>query len=229
MALNICELHKYTDINAAMGAYTYDEIKDICDYAIKYNCRSVTVAPYYINACFKFLVKQPQIIINSRVCAPFGADMTSVKVYAAKQAETIGAQAVEAYMNIAAFKSGNIKYVQHELETIESNTEVIFTAVVESDFLDVEQTAQAAFLAASVTPFVKILGSLSKFDDFIHKVKSAYDLSAGCIQITAECKDFTLNKISELKNAGAEYFSVEPNDLELLFNETDFKEPEKST
>lgn len=226
MEFDLGKLNEYIDLNGADGVYSFADIEALCGFAAQYKCRSVTAAPYYINTVCKFLRCEPQIIKKSLVGAPYGSDMTSVKVYAAKQSEVIGAQIVEGAVNIGAFISDNPKYVKHELQALASNLEVIFAAFIDSDGMSIEQTGQAADLAASVTPFVKISGSDVSHADFIKKIEHSYELSKGCIEITAKLSGMTLKDAEALKNAGAEFLSLNLRDAEKLFGEAEIKPPE---
>lgn len=226
MELDLEKLPELIDIDGADGAYTFNDIESVCNFAEEYKCRSVTVEPCYINTCCKFLINSPDIIEKTQIGTPHGADMTSVKVYAAKQAEIIGAQIIEAQMNIGAFLSGNIKYVKHELETVASNLEVLFAAVIDAKYTDVLKTAQAADLAASVTPFVKIRGSIDGTDQFLQKIDKAFEQSKGCVQITAAVSGAGLKGLNALKNAGTQYFSLSLKDAKKLFEEAGVK-PQK--
>ena len=223
MELNSENLSGLIDIDGADGIFTFENIESACNTAQKLACRSVTVSPCYVNTCAKFLANTPEIIKKSLIGAPYGSDMTSVKVYAAKQAEIIGAQIIEAEMNIGAFLSGNTKYVKHELETLAGNLEVIFSAAIDADSMDVDQAAQAADLAASVTPFVKIRGTIDGTDCLFQKIDKAYELCKGCIQITAAVKGAGLDDIEKLKDIGVEYFALSAADAEKLIGEAEAK------
>lgn len=225
MEFDFEQLPQYIDINGADGIYSFADVEAICDFAARYKCRSVTAAPCYINTVCKLLRSEPQIIKKSLIGAPYGEDMTSVKVYAAKQSEVIGAQIVEGAMNIGAFISDNSKYVKHELQALASNVEVIFAAFIDSGSMSIEETGKAADLAASVTQFVKISGGNVSNQEFIKKIERSYELSKGCIEITAKLREASVKDIAALKSVGAEFFSLNLSEAQKLFDEAGIKPP----
>lgn len=111
------ELNKYID-HTNLNAYaTVDDIKKLCDEAIKYKFASVCVHPYYVSFASNYL-KKTSISVCAVVGFPLGMNKSMTKEYEAIAAIEDGADEIDMVINIGALKNKDYNYVKQEIETI---------------------------------------------------------------------------------------------------------------
>jgi deoxyribose-phosphate aldolase len=137
-----------TDITSVFAEARLSDIEYICNVAKAYGCAATMVNPCYLNFTFKNLIGYDSILKDAAICFPLGCDLTSVKVYSAKQAEIMGAQEIDMMMNVSAFLSGNLKYTKHDIDAVCDSVKVPVKVVIEASLLNDKEIASAAELVA---------------------------------------------------------------------------------
>ena len=85
--------------------------------AIKYDFKSVCIAPSYIKYAKEQLAKT-DVLICTVIGFPLGYNATSVKVYETKIALDHGADEIDMVINIGRFKNKEYEYVLNEIKAI---------------------------------------------------------------------------------------------------------------
>lgn len=93
-----------------------DTIKGI-DVAIQYNVAAASVKPCYVKMAAERLAGTT-VKVNPVICFPLGYDHTEVKVAAAKQAVSEGADEIDMVLNLGAFFGGEYDYVRDDIGAV---------------------------------------------------------------------------------------------------------------
>ena len=119
---------------------TLAEIEKVCEEAVEYGFAAVCVPPYYVRDA-------KQIIGNAVKTAtvvgfPFGYSHYKAKLAETEQALQDGADEIDMVMNLAAFKSNDLAYVETEAEQVSrltSEGEKTLKVIIESGVLSEEE------------------------------------------------------------------------------------------
>ncbi len=91
-----------------------NEIRNLCEAALKYQFASVCVNPSYIALCVQ-LLKNSGVKVCTVVGFPLGATTTSVKAYEARKAMQLGAQEIDMVLNIGGLKDDKEELVYKDI------------------------------------------------------------------------------------------------------------------
>ncbi len=122
------------------------DIESLCKAAVQHGCAGTMVNPCFLSCTIKNTVGMESMVRAAGMSYPFGCDLTSVKVYGAKQLEIMGAQEISVVMNHSAFLSGNTKYVRQEIEALCECVKLPVNIMVESSKLSEAELSQAALI-----------------------------------------------------------------------------------
>ena len=117
-----------------------DDIKRLCDEAVRYQFFSVCVNPFYISRC-KELLRETRIRVCTVVGFPLGANMPDVKEFEAQRAETMGADEIDMVINIGALKGRDLSLVREEIAGVVNATRkrIITKVILENAYLTMEE------------------------------------------------------------------------------------------
>ena len=96
---------------------TRDEIRKLCDEAVKFGFASVCVNPWNVAQAAE-LVRGSRVKVCTVVGFPLGATLPQVKIYEAEQAIKLGAQEVDMVQNVGALKSGLDDQVEQDIRGV---------------------------------------------------------------------------------------------------------------
>lgn len=134
---------------------TWNEIKELCDDAIKFKTASVCIAPCfvkrakeYVDGCMK---------ICTVIGFPNGNMTTASKVYETKDAINNGADEIDMVINIGELKAGNYDYVLDEIRAIKSACgSNILKVIIETCLLTTEEKIKMCeIVSESGADFIK--------------------------------------------------------------------------
>ena len=109
--------NKYFDNTMLAPQATSTDIDKLIKEAIKYDFKSVCIAPSYIKYAKEQLAKT-DVLICTVIGFPLGYNATSVKVYETKIALDHGADEIDMVINIGRFKNKEYEYVLNEIKAI---------------------------------------------------------------------------------------------------------------
>lgn len=109
--------NKYFDHTMLAPQATNADIDKLIKEAIKYDFKSVCIAPSYIKYAKEQLAKT-DVLICTVIGFPLGYNATSVKVYETKIALDHGADEIDMVINIGRFKNKEYEYVLNEIKAI---------------------------------------------------------------------------------------------------------------
>ncbi|MDD7894477.1 deoxyribose-phosphate aldolase [Metamycoplasma hyosynoviae] len=133
------EYNKFFDHTLLSPQATSAEIDELISQAIKYNFKSVCIAPSYIKYAKEKLAKS-DVLICTVIGFPLGYNATSVKVYETKIAIQHGADEIDMVINIGRFKNKEYEYVLNEIKAIKQECgDILLKVIVESALLTTEE------------------------------------------------------------------------------------------
>ncbi|KDE44290.1 deoxyribose-phosphate aldolase [Metamycoplasma hyosynoviae] len=133
------EYNKFFDHTLLSPQATSAEIDELISQAIKYNFKSVCIAPSYIKYAKEKLAKS-DVLICTVIGFPLGYNATSVKVYETKIAIQHGADEIDMVINIGRFKNKEYEYVLNEIKAIKQECgDILLKVIVETALLTTEE------------------------------------------------------------------------------------------
>lgn len=139
---------------------TEEEIKNVCEEAVRYHFCTVTVNPVYVALCRKE-VRGSSVKVCSVVSFPFGLSKTGIKVREAQDAVKDGAEEIDMVMNIGAEKSHDYELVLRDARAVvraakKLDVRVMVKAIIETCYLtDEEKEAVCQASVKAGVDFVK--------------------------------------------------------------------------
>ena len=110
------ELLRYADHTLLAPTATEEEIKVICDDAMKYETASVCIPPSYVKRAKEYV--GDKLAICTVIGFPNGYMTTATKVFETRDAIENGADEIDMVINIGELRAGNTDFVRDEIATI---------------------------------------------------------------------------------------------------------------
>jgi len=111
------QLASYIDHTMLKAVATNDEIKILCDEAIKYEFATVCVNPCRV-ALAAELLKDAKSGVTTVIGFPLGAGTSKVKAFEAVDAIKNGADEIDMVINVGLLKSGDLDSVRDDIKTV---------------------------------------------------------------------------------------------------------------
>lgn len=114
--MNHADILRKVDHTLLKQTATWEQIRSLCDDAIRYQTASVCIPPCYVRQAKEYV--RDQMRICTVIGFPNGNTTTAVKAFETKEALDNGADEIDMVINIGALKEGNDSYVQNEIRTL---------------------------------------------------------------------------------------------------------------
>ena len=132
------DIFKTVDHTLLAQTATWEEIKEICDDAIKYQTASVCIPASYVKRAKDYV--DGKMAICTVIGFPNGYSTTAVKEYETKDAILNGADEIDMVINIGAVKNKNYDLVTEEIAVLkEIAGDKILKVIVETCYLTEEE------------------------------------------------------------------------------------------
>lgn len=116
----------------------WEDIKLLCDDAIKYNCASVCIAPSYVKKAKEYV--GDSLKICTVIGFPNGYNTTAVKCFETKDAVANGADEIDMVINIGMVKDKKYDEVLNEIKAIkEACNGKLLKVIIETCLLTTEE------------------------------------------------------------------------------------------
>ena len=134
---------------------TWEQIREICDDAVKYGTASVCIPPSYVKQAAEYL--DGKMPVCTVIGFPNGYNTTSVKVFETKEALKDGAEEIDMVINIGWVRMGQYDKVLAEINALkEACGDHILKVIIETCLLTDEEKVKACELAKEAgADFVK--------------------------------------------------------------------------
>lgn len=189
---------KIVDHTLLLQTSTWEEIKQICDDAMKYGTASVCIPPCYVKQAAEYM--GDKMTVCTVIGFPNGNCTTATKVFETKDAIADGAKEIDMVINVGQLKAKNYDYVLNEIKEIKAACgDKILKVIIETCLLtDEEKIKMCEIVTESGADFIKTSTGFSTagatFDDVElfakHVDKNVKIKAAGGISSLADAEKF---------------------------------------
>ena len=136
--MDIKELLKHVDHTLLLQGSTWEEIKQICDDAMKYGTASVCIAPSYVKQAAEYM--GDKMAVCTVIGFPNGYMTTAAKAFETKDALENGASEIDMVINIGWLKDKKYDLIENEIRSLkEICGDKILKVIIETCFLTEEE------------------------------------------------------------------------------------------
>lgn len=145
----------YVDHTLLSQSATWNEIKQVCDDAVKYNCASVCIPPSYVRQAKEYL--KDKMKICTVIGFPNGYNTSDVKCFEAEDAVRNGADEIDMVINIGLLKDKRYNELSDEIKAVrESCKGKILKVIIETCLLtEKEKIKMCEIVSDSGADFIK--------------------------------------------------------------------------
>ena len=169
--MKIKEILKHVDHTLLLQPSTWEEIKQICDDAMKYGTASVCIPPCYVKQAAEYMGEK--MAVCTVIGFPLGANTSEVKAFEATDAIKKGADEVDMVINIGAAKDGKWDLVESDIAAVNAVKDGrILKVIIETSLLTDEEKVKACQAAQRAgADFVKTSTGFSTAGAKVEDVK----------------------------------------------------------
>lgn len=167
--MNTSEILKHVDHTLLSQTATWEEIRQICDDAIKYQTASVCIPPSYVKQASEYV--QGRMAVCTVIGFPNGYMTTKAKEFETKDAVANGASEIDMVINIGWLKDKKYDLIEEEIRTLKAACEGnILKVIIETCLLtDEEKVKMCEIVTKAGADYIKTSTGFSKagatFDD----------------------------------------------------------------
>ena len=151
----LCKTLEHTILKANA---TKEEIKKICEDAIKYNIGIIVVNSYPVKFC-KDILKGSDVRIGATISFPLGATTIDTKLFETENAIKDGSDEIDYVINITELKNKNYDYIKLEMASIVdlcTKHNVLSKVIFDNCYLEKSEIEILSNIAKEVKPnFIK--------------------------------------------------------------------------
>ena len=136
--MDMKEILKHVDHTLLLQGATWEEIKQICDDAMKYETASVCIAPSYVKQAAEYM--GDKMAVCTVIGFPNGYMTTKAKEFETKDALENGASEIDMVINIGWLKDKKYDLIENEIRALKAVCkDKILKVIIETCFLTDEQ------------------------------------------------------------------------------------------
>ena len=136
--MDVKEILKHVDHTLLQQTATWEEIRQICDDAIRYQTASVCIPPIYVKQASDYV--QGRIPVCTVIGFPNGYMTTSTKEFETKDAIANGASEIDMVINLGWLKNRKYELLEEEIRTLKAACgEKILKVIIETCLLTEEE------------------------------------------------------------------------------------------
>ena len=141
---------------------TWDEIRALCDDAVRYHTASVCIPPCYVKPAKEYV--GDKLAICTVIGFPNGNMTTESKVFETKDALEKGADEIDMVINIGMLRAGDQDYVLNEIKAIKAACgSHILKVIIETCLLtEEEKVVMCGLVTRSGADYIKTSTGFSK-------------------------------------------------------------------
>lgn len=142
------EVLKHVDHTLLLQASTWDEIRQICDDAVKYQTASICIPPCYVKQAYDYM--QGKIPVCTVIGFPNGNMTTKTKEFETKDAIDNGASEIDMVINIGWLRDKKYDLVEEEIRTLKAVCgDRILKVIIETCLLTEEEKIKMCQIVTS--------------------------------------------------------------------------------
>ena len=167
--MDIKEILKHVDHTLLLQGATWEEIKQICDDAMKYETASVCIAPSYVKQAAEYM--GDKMAVCTVIGFPNGYMTTKAKEFETKDALENGASEIDMVINIGWLKDKKYDLIENEIRALKAVCkDKILKVIIETCFLtDEEKIKMCEIVTNAGADYIKTStgfgGAGATFDD----------------------------------------------------------------
>ena len=162
--MDIKEILKHVDHTLLLQGSTWEEIKQICDDAMKYETASVCIPPCYVKQAAEYM--GDRMAVCTVIGFPNGNMTTETKAFETKDALENGASEIDMVINIGWLKDKKYDLVENEIRKLkEICGDKILKVIIETCFLTDEEKIKMCAGADYIKTSTGFGGAGATFDD----------------------------------------------------------------
>ena len=199
--MNIEKILSMVDHTLLKQESTWEQIKSLCDDAIKYNTASVCIPPSFVRQAKEYMIEQgANIAICTVIGFPNGYNKTNVKWFETKDAVINGADEIDMVINIGWLKDKRYDDILNEIDKVKEACDGrILKVIIETCLLtDEEKVKMCEIVSESQADYIKTSTGFSKggatFEDVKlmeeHMISTKKIKAAGGISSIADAQKF---------------------------------------
>lgn len=136
--MDVKEMVKHVDHTLLLQPSTWDEIRQICDDAVKYETASVCIPPSYVKQAAEYM--QGKVPVCTVIGFPNGYMTTAVKEFETKDAIANGAAEIDMVINIGWLKDKKYDLLEEEIRVLKAACgDKILKVIIETCLLTEEE------------------------------------------------------------------------------------------
>ncbi len=141
---------------------TWDQIREICEDAIRYQTASVCIPPSFVARAKAFIGARMKVC--TVIGFPNGYSTTEVKVFETRDAIKNGADEIDMVINIGALKEGNAAFVEDEIRAVKAVCgDRVLKVIIETCLLtDDEKIVMSHIVTNAGADYIKTSTGFSK-------------------------------------------------------------------
>lgn len=167
--MDMKEILKHVDYTLLLQGATWEEIKQICDDAMKYETASVCIAPSYVKQAAEYM--GDKMAVCTVIGFPNGYMTTKAKEFETKDALENGASEIDMVINIGWLKDKKYDLIENEIRALKAVCkDKILKVIIETCFLtDEEKIKMCEIVTNAGADYIKTStgfgGAGATFDD----------------------------------------------------------------
>ena len=167
--MNEKEILRHVDHTLLSQEAVWDEIRQVCDDAVKYDTASVCIPPSYVKQAAEYV--GGRVPICTVIGFPNGYETTAVKEFETKDAIANGADEIDMVINIGWLKDRKYDQIEEEIRILKNACgSKVLKVIIETCLLtDEEKVKMCEIVTRSGADYIKTSTGFSKagatFDD----------------------------------------------------------------
>ncbi len=202
--MNINDILSKVDHTLLSQTATEDEIKAICDDAIKYKTASVCIPPSYVSFVKNYVGEKLKIC--TVIGFPNGYNTTVVKCFETKNAVNDGADEIDMVINIGFVKDKKYDAILNEINAVKASCNgKLLKVIIETCLLtDDEKVELCKIVSKSNADFIKTSTGFSSGGATKNDIELFANNIFGNLKIKAAGGIASINDAEDFINLGAE-------------------------
>ncbi len=183
---------------------TAEEIRELCDQAIKYSCASVCIPPCHVAGAKRYV--GDRLKICTVIGFPNGYMTTAAKAFEASDAIANGADEIDMVINLSMVKDGQWDAVKNDILAVRKATEgYILKVIIECCLLtDEEKIRLCGIVAECGADFIKTSTGFSKWGATAEDVALMRENSPSAVKVKAAGGISSIEDAENFISLGAE-------------------------
>lgn len=156
------EILKKIDYTLLKQISTLEDIKKLCNDAIKCNTASVCIPPCYVKQAKEYVGNKMKIC--TVIGFPNGYNLSNVKMFETEQAIKDGADEIDMVINIGKLKEKNYDYILNEINGVKTKCKGrVLKVIIETCLLtEEEKIKMCKLISSSDADYIKTSTGFSK-------------------------------------------------------------------